>query len=319
MMTKKPRVTSFDVARASGVSRATVSYVLNNKAGHPIPTETRQRVLKAVHELDYRPFGPARTLRERENHLILGVLPFEQVDSAIARDLHYLQAELAKRQLSVVWHVGPNVSIENAHPSAFLSPSAVISFTDKVDSSLSDFLNQFGVPVLFLKTRRRQSIGRQQVSYLVEHGKQNIAFAALERRGIGNHLNDVRQECARLGLKPPIVQIVPFSRQGARKAISKILKRAGAPLGVCCHNDEVAFMVLAALCDCGLSVPETVAVIGCDDVALAQLTIPPLTTVAINNKEYIDFLVGNIIAAINGECPREIAPFSFSLIMRQSA
>ena len=112
---------------------------------------------------------------------------------------------------------------------------------------------------------------------------------------------------------------MPFSRQGARKAISKLLKRAGAPLGVCCHNDEVAFSLLAALGDCGLRVPETVAVIGCDDVALAQLTIPPLTTVAINNKEYIDFLVGNIIEAIKGECPREIAPFSFSLIVRRSA
>src|SRR5215470_18138705 len=230
-MTKSPRVTSFDVARASGVSRATVSYVLNNTAGHPIPAETRQRVLKAAHELQYRPFGPARTLREGNNHLILGVLPFEQVDSAIARDLHYFQAELAKRQLSVVWHVGPHISVENAHPSAFLSPSAVISFSDKVDSSLSEFLNQFGAPVLFLKTRRRQSIGRQQVNYLVEHGKQNIAFATLQRRGIGNHLNDVRQECARLGLKPPIVQLVPSSRQDGRKTIAKILKRTSAPLG----------------------------------------------------------------------------------------
>src|SRR5262249_43226569 len=193
------------------------------------------------------------------------------------------------------------------------------SFTDKLVSWLSDFLKQFGAPVLFLKTRRRQSIGRQQVNYLVEHGKQNIAFATLQRRGIGNHLNDVRQECARLGLKPPIVQLVPSSRQDGRKTIAKILKRTSAPLGVCCHNDEVAFRLLAALCDCGIRVPETVAVIGCDDVALAQLTIPPLTTVGINNKEYIDFLVGNIIAAIKGECPREIAPFSFSLIMRRSA
>jgi len=318
-MTKKPRVTSFDVARASGVSRATVSYVLNNTAGHPIPSETRQRVLKAAHELQYRPFGPARTLRERNNHLILGVLPFEQVDSAIARDLHYLQAELAKRQFSVVWHVGPHVPIENAHPSAFLSPSAVISFSDKVDSSLSHFLNQFGVPVLFLKTRRRQSVGQRQVNYLVDSGKQNIAFAALERRGISNHLDDVRQACARLGLRPPIVHIVPSSRRGARKTIAKILKRPGVPLGVCCHNDEVAFRLLAGLCDSGIRVPETVAVIGCDDVALAQLTIPPLTTVAIDNKEYIDFLVGNILAATKGECPRKIAPFSFSLITRQSA
>jgi DNA-binding LacI/PurR family transcriptional regulator len=59
----KKRLTSADVARASGVSRGTVSYVLNNDPRQSIPTETRERVLKAARTLGYQPFAPARSLR----------------------------------------------------------------------------------------------------------------------------------------------------------------------------------------------------------------------------------------------------------------
>ena len=62
-MTSKQRLTSHDVARESGLSRATVSYVLNNDPRQTIPEETRQRVLRAARKLGYRPSAPARALR----------------------------------------------------------------------------------------------------------------------------------------------------------------------------------------------------------------------------------------------------------------
>src|SRR5690349_4701766 len=89
------RVTSVDVARASGVSRATVSYVLNNDARQSIPLETRERVLKAVKELGYSPFSPARILSTGQSNLVLAVLPFEQVDPELARILKALGTKLA--------------------------------------------------------------------------------------------------------------------------------------------------------------------------------------------------------------------------------
>ena len=65
MEKEQRRVTSEDVARASGVSRATVSYVLNNDPRQSIPLETRERVLKIARELGYRPSTAARILRAR--------------------------------------------------------------------------------------------------------------------------------------------------------------------------------------------------------------------------------------------------------------
>ena len=99
-------VTSVDVARASGVSRATVSYVLNNDVRQSIPEETRERVLKAARDLGYSPFTAARILRVGHSQLVLVVLPFEQVDPAMARYLKALEEGLAARGFTLIWHVG---------------------------------------------------------------------------------------------------------------------------------------------------------------------------------------------------------------------
>ena len=77
MEKEQGRVTSEDVARASGVSRATVSYVLNNDPRQSIPQETRERVLKVARELGYRPFTAARILRAGYSRIVLVVLQFE--------------------------------------------------------------------------------------------------------------------------------------------------------------------------------------------------------------------------------------------------
>ena len=73
MEREQRRVTSEDVARASGVSRATVSYVLNNDPRQSIPLETRERVLKVARDLGYRPFTAARILRVGYSRIVLVV------------------------------------------------------------------------------------------------------------------------------------------------------------------------------------------------------------------------------------------------------
>src|SRR5260370_37802408 len=129
MMTARRKLTSVDVARASGVSRATVSYVLNNDRRRNIPLETRERVLKAAQKLGYRPSAPARALRAGKSRLILGVLQFERVDPNLARDMHYLEAGLATRQFTLIWHVGTQM-VGPTHPSTNLGAALVIGIVD---------------------------------------------------------------------------------------------------------------------------------------------------------------------------------------------
>jgi DNA-binding LacI/PurR family transcriptional regulator len=324
MIPAKRRLTSFDVARASGVSRATVSYVLNNDPRQTIPPETREKVLKAARKLRYRPFAPARMLRAGYSQLILGVVQFEQVDPGMARDMHYLEAELARRGFTLIWHVGSELAGGPTHPSVNLAPAVVIADDDGSIPVLTDFLRQFDVPILpLLNATVRQDAGRAQVAYLAEHGKRQLVFAAPERGDLQSlsraRLEAARSECAKLGLRRPLVQVVPSSRCGAQKAIAKMLSRRAPPLGICAYNDEVAFAVLAALSDANLSIPEAVAVIGCDDIPLSELSIPPLTTISLYNRQFLDLLIENTVAASKGESPQKEIRVPLRIVTRGSA
>ena len=95
-----PRLTSADVARESGVSRTTVSYVLNGKVGVAIPEATRQRVRDAAERLGYTPSAAARALRSGKSDLVLCVLPNWTIGPVIDTLLDHLTSELADRGLS---------------------------------------------------------------------------------------------------------------------------------------------------------------------------------------------------------------------------
>ncbi|GHO84649.1 LacI family DNA-binding transcriptional regulator [Dictyobacter formicarum] len=326
MTEKGPRrVTSIDVARASGVSRATVSYVLNNDPRQSIPPETRERVLKAVEELGYSPFSPARILSKGHSDLILAVLPFEQVDPNLARTLKEIGTKLAVHGFTLIWHVGEQSMTGKAHPAFNLTPAAIISYVDANDLTAATFLQQFNVPVIATMTSEinRQLVGKTQVTHLVQRGIRRIIFAAPERQDVQwlaqGRQEGVRLECEKYGLEPPLVQAIPLARAVAQTVIQELLTRVAGPAGICCYNDEVAFAVLAALTDLGVKVPETVAVIGCDDIPLAQFSQPPLTTIRFDNNQSMDVLVDNILAAIHGQALTPMPADQLSIIARASA
>src|SRR5690625_354370 len=81
------RVTAADVARALGLSRATVGFVLNNTPGQTIPEQTRRRVLAEAERLGYRPHTAARALASGRSHIVLVVLPDWPIDYSLRRHL----------------------------------------------------------------------------------------------------------------------------------------------------------------------------------------------------------------------------------------
>jgi DNA-binding LacI/PurR family transcriptional regulator len=323
-MTAKRRLTSFDIARASCVSRATVSYVLNNNLKQSISQETREKVLEVASQLGYRPFAPARTLRAGRSRLVLGVLQFDQIDPGLSGEMHYLKRHLAARGFNLIWHIGAEIVAGSTHPSTNLTPDVVLAYVDRSVPRLQEFLQQFDVPILSLVNPPvRKEVGRTQAAYLAGHGKQRLVFAAPDRSDLRSmfqaRLRGVREECARLGLHSPAVHIVPSTRLGSQRAIAKLLDRLPLPIGICCYNDDVALAVLAALSDTGISIPEKIAVIGCDDIPLAQVSVPPLTTISWNNREFLDLLIENTVIASKRESIGSIPMVPISVVQRASA
>ncbi len=319
----KKRVTSADVARLSGVSQATVSYVLNNDPRQSITSETRARVLEAAATLGYEPSAAARTLRSGTSRLILVVVQFAQVDPKNAQTLNLLEQDLSAHGYSLVWYVGALAAPVEPHPSGNLSPAVVLSFGDS-SPEFERFLRRFGVPVVSLGNgARRGVVGQCQIDYLAGRGLTTHAFAAPEREDLQSyaraHLAGVREACARWGLRPPGVLTLPGSREGARSALESLLSAQARPIGLCCYNDEVAFAALAGLADLGVAVPGDVRVIGCDDIPLAQLGQPPLTTVTFGGEGSRAQMLGAILAAAQGEAvplPDDLVP---TVVVRASA
>jgi DNA-binding LacI/PurR family transcriptional regulator len=327
---RRARVTSADVAREAGVSRATVSYVLNDSPAHTIPEVTRRRVLDAVARLGYAPSAAARTLRRGRSDLVLFVTPDWPVGHTYGQIVESLTADLAVHGLTLVMHQRtpqPWSALLRA-----LSPAAVIG-VQAFDADEETQMRAAQVPLVtvtldeterraYALTQSQRAVGRCQVEHLVARGYRRLGYAWLTDPRVRTfddlRLDGVRQECARLGLKPPVVQDVPIDGTPSADAVRAWL--AEEVTGVCAINDEAAFAVLHGMRTLGLSAPEDLAVIGVDDIPVAQFASPPLTTVAPKMSIITRFLATSVLRAMRGE-PLTRPPRAdlHELVVRESA
>lgn len=325
------RVTSADVARESGVSRTTVSYVLNAKEGVVITDATRRRVLDAAARLGYTPSAAARALRSGRSDLVLCVLPDWTVGPLLDSLIDHVTTVLSQHGLSVLVHISrgsrPLTDLWRA-----VTPCAVLGllpFDEEdrramaragivvVDAALDEDLHPqtFSVP--------QASIGQLQVDHLAERGHRRLAYAApsderlvafAQRRVAG-----VQAACARLGLPAPRVAEVSLTVESASAALTAWRDDDEPVTAVAAYNDEVALALLAAAHGLGLRVPQDVAVIGVDDIPVARLATPALTTVWQAIGAQADYLAQAVLAALDPTRERPTRPDDvFHVVARSS-
>jgi DNA-binding LacI/PurR family transcriptional regulator len=327
------RVTSADVARAAGVSRTTVSYVLNNTAHQKIPEDTRQRVLAAVASLAYAPSAAARALRTGRTDTVLCLLPDWPISPAVGELLQNLSAALAACGLLLVVHprsrhAGPIADVWKA-----ITPAAVIAFEnlarDEVTAmraaGIELIANLLGRPVRGRDFGvRLERTGVLQVQHLAAAGHRRLGFAMPEDARVQSfalpRLEGVRQACVELGLDEPIVWSVPLDPTAAVAPVRAWLAADPPVTGVCCYNDNVALAVLAGMRPLGLKAPADLAVIGVDDIPAALLADPPLTTVTTDMQPLASHIAATIASVLRAEPrPRRPAPDFVRLVKRCSA
>lgn len=308
-----PGVTSADVARESGVSRTTVSYVLNAKEGVAIYEATRQRVRDTALRLGYSPSAAARTLRRGRSDLVLCGLPNWPIGPVIDTLLDHLARKLAERGLSVLVHHG-----RGTRPLSELwravTPRAVVGFTAFAPEHERS-MRQAGIQVVgtaleqdprdsIVHSVSQAGIGRLQVQHLAAAGHRVIAYATPTDPRLADfadgRLAGVRLECADRGFPEPLVASVDLDVRSAARAV-RDWRAADSPVtAVAAYNDEVALAVLAGLRAEGLSVPGDVAVIGVDDIPAARLALPALTTVSQGVDAQARYLASAVLAALDG-------------------
>jgi DNA-binding LacI/PurR family transcriptional regulator len=278
------RPTSSDVAREAGVSRATVSYVLNDAKGQTIPEHTRRAVHEAAARLGYQPNLAARSLKTGRSQLIVFAVPRFTLPG-IEHVLGQLTGRLAESGVAVVAHFESEFGPGLVPLTRLLRPSAVLSI-GPLEAAESEALATQGVNVVHASAPRglgtvNASFGPLQVAHLAGHGHTRLAFAQSADPSLAP-LADVRCEtvleaCRALQLPPPPVEAFELDGTGASEIVARW--HADGITAVCAYNDEVAYAVLRGIRLAGLRCPDDLAVVGVDDMRFNVVSEPPLTSV----------------------------------------
>ncbi|SDJ39520.1 LacI family DNA-binding transcriptional regulator [Streptomyces indicus] len=289
-------VTSADVARLAGVSRATVSFVLNDTKGARVSAATRERVLDAARRLGYVPHAAARSLRAGRSNLVLipaSVSAMGRLASEWIDDLH---EALHRRGYVTVLHAGRfGDPAEAARAWAELRPVAVLALDgDRYTAPTADVLARAGVraqlafaarpvPGTYTIAFDHRDLGAAAVEHLIASGRTRIGVIMPKERGLAAFAEPRLAGAGEVAARH-MATVVPVELAYAHEDAAALARR-WAELGldgVFAYNDEYAALLLHALRGQGIAVPGEVAVVGADDLVLAGLQDPPLTTVRID-------------------------------------
>lgn len=322
--------TSADVARLAGVSRATVSYVLNNTSAVRISEPTRRRVHEAARELGYVPHAAARSLRAGHSRTVLMPAPAVPVGVLYGTFLNEVQGALGRLDYTVVQYGSVGLEgDEAARAWAELRPVAVLVPGTGIGPRGVGILKRSGArAVVTLGPERvegahavlmdHEAVGRCAATHLHERGGRRIGVVVPEEPGLevysGPRLAGARQALRDTGATVTAVPLAYTERSAARLAADWPGLDA-----VFAYNDEYAMLLMRALQDEGLRIPEDVAVIGADDLMLGRLLRPRLSSVRIELPSGRDLaaLVDRAVRAPGGE-PEVHRVLGVSVVRRES-
>jgi DNA-binding LacI/PurR family transcriptional regulator len=286
--------TSADVARLAGVSRATVSYVLNNTSTVRISEPTRRRVHEAAKELGYVPHAAARSLRAGHSRLVLMPAPDVPVGPLYSRFISELQWALGRLDYTVVQFGSVGLHGDEAVRAwAELRPVAVLVPGSGLGPQGVEVLKGSGARAVVTLgpgpvdgahalLMDHEAVGHCAGSHLHERGRRRIGVVVPRERGLES-FSLPRLEGVRDALRGTTATLTELPLAYEEDSAARLAARwRDLDLdAVFAYNDEYAMLLMRALQDEGVRVPEEVAVIGADDLMLGRLLRPRLSTVHI--------------------------------------
>ncbi len=300
-MSPRARPTLEDVARRSGVSTATVSRCLN--LPDRVSKSTRDKVDAAVRELGYSPNFGARIMAARRTHTIGAVIPTME-NAIFARGLQAFQEELAENGYTMlVASTSYSQQNEEEQIRALVARGAegLLLIGHDRRASVLEFLATQKVPTLVAWTYDPEaalpSIGFDNFSAMralmvevLRRGHRKVAVlsgftaendrARLRLEGILDAIGDA-------GLDPTAVPLIrsDYSIDAGKDGLATLLDRDPELTAVVCGNDVLAVGAMIGARARGLRVPQDISITGFDDIELASVVDPALTTVHVPHRE----------------------------------
>ncbi|MFF3320500.1 LacI family DNA-binding transcriptional regulator [Streptomyces sp. NPDC003035] len=289
-------ITSADVARLAGVSRATVSFVLNNTPGHRVSETTRVRVLDAADRLGYVPHAAARSLRAGRSDLVLMPASISAIGRLVSDWVDDLHSELDRHGYTAVLHAGRfSDPVDAARAWAELRPAAVVALDgDSLTTQAAELLRRAGVRGLLAFASRpvpgvhtigfdHARIGATAAEHLIARGRSRIGVVMPQERGLDAFARP-RLRGAESVAARHMATVTPVELAYTRDSAAALAGRwASLDLdSVFAYNDEYAALLLHALKAEGIAVPDEVAIVGADDLVLSAFQQPALSTIRLD-------------------------------------
>lgn len=341
------KATIVDVARAANVSPSTVSNLLNGKAGRFRP-ETKARILAAIKELDYQPNRVARQLKTGHSRIFglivpsvaspfYGLFARHVEEAALERGYQVLfgnserDAVRERQYAGRLWEYGVQGIIFGSSLANFshlhdliAQGLRVVAFdrsAQQDDSFVVDSIGVDNVKAARIATKHLVSLGHRRIAFLSGPIRTVSRMDRLE--GYRSAIEDIG-----VSLEPQYVWEHPSGREFgdahavavARQCAHELFSLAQRPTAIIAINDIYAFGAYAGARDLGLRVPEDVSIVGFDDIPMAEIVQPSLTTIRQPIQEIAAAAVDRLISRLesSSDVPPGHVVLPSSLIVRES-
>jgi LacI family transcriptional regulator len=323
-----------DVARLARVSTATVSRTLTQP--DKVKPATAARIRQAVQALGYVTHGAARALASRRTHTIGAVIP--TLDNAIfANTAHALQKTLddAGYTLLLACHeFDPEVEARVTRALIERGVDGLVLLGATHHPTVLRMLDTQQMPYVLTwaldASGRHPCVGFDNraaairiTRHLLELGHREVAMISGVTAGnerASERLEGVRQALAERGLALAPARVVqkPYTFSAGREGLREVLRAGSRPTAVICGNDVLAIGALAECHAAGLAVPRDISVTGFDDLEIAAVVTPALTTVQIPTADLGSRAARHLLARLSGKPFEMRTELPVELVVRAS-
>lgn len=320
-------VTIKDIAKAAGVSIATVSYVLNNDPR--IKKETAEKVLKISEELNYVASASAKSLKTKKTNTILTIIPDfgGPIHAEIIANIHKTLKEHNYQMLVCAGDIAEDILSKQL-------TDGVIVLDPKVNPDVLKKLAKTRIKVLDTRKIYSDEDGvyvnridfftpaKVLTDIIINEGYKHIGFmhGSLESPDNIKRYNGFIKSLDENDLKPHCILYGNFIEEEGTKAIKEYLDKGNTlPEVLFCANDEMAIGVIKYLLSIGYKLPEDIKIIGFDNIAACEYVKPTLTSIDINRADWSKNMARIIIDLIE-EKEVNLSKFipNYEIIRRES-
>jgi LacI family transcriptional regulator len=312
-------VSQNDVAKRAGVSNAVVSYVVNNGPRSTSP-ETREKVLKAIKELGYRKNNVARSLKTRSSNVIGLIIP-DSSNAFFSEVAKGIEDEVYKHGYTLMFgNSASSIARQEKYVETFISQmvDGIIFLTTPLPEQQLSSIGQYSIPVVVIDPEMvlpdfvsgdmcivsvdGEKGGGLVGDYFVEKGHTQLAVVAGAEQvppatvRVEGFLNSLEK----YGLEAKVIWAGDHPEDGYRAA-NELLKSPYPPTAIFACNDLLALGILRAAADLSIEVPSQLAVIGFDDIDIANFVFPRLSTVRQPKYEMGQVAAKHLIQSIKGQ------------------